>query len=59
VKSGALTKQEATKLQDNLAKAKAKHAELSKDGKFTQAEEEKMHELLDKDSKAIEGKKQK
>jgi hypothetical protein len=59
VKSGALTKQEATKLQDSLAKAKAKHAELSKDGKFTQAEEEKMHELLDKDSKAIEGKKQK
>jgi polyhydroxyalkanoate synthesis regulator phasin len=59
VKSGALSKQEAAKLQDNLAKAKTKHTELSKDGKFTQAEEEKMHDLLDKDSKAIEGKKQK
>jgi hypothetical protein len=57
-KSGKVSKEEAAKLQDNLTKAKAKYAELSKDGKFTQAEEEKMHELLDKDAKAIEGKKQ-
>ena len=57
VKSGALTKQEAATLQENLAKAKAKHAELTKDGKFTAAEEEKMHDVLDKDSKAIESKK--
>jgi polyhydroxyalkanoate synthesis regulator phasin len=57
VKSGALTKQEAGKLQENLAKAKAKYAELTKDGKFTSAEEEKMHDLLDKDSKLIESKK--
>ena len=57
VKSGVLTKQEAAKLQDNLNKAKAKYAELTKDGKFTQAEEEKMHEMLDKDSKVIDSKK--
>ena len=59
VKSGALNKQEAAKLQDNLTKAKTKYTEMSKDGKFTKAEEDKMHELLDKDSKEIEGKKQK
>ncbi len=53
VKSGALTKQEAAKLQDNLNKAKAKYAELTKDGKFTQAEEKKMNELLDRDSEII------
>lgn len=57
VKSGALSKQEAEKLQENLAKAKAKYAELNKDGKFTPAEEEKMHDLLDKDSKTIKSKK--
>lgn len=57
VKSGALTKEEAAKLQDNLNKAKAKYAELTKDGKFTQAEEEKMHEMLDKDGKIIDSKK--
>jgi len=57
VKSGALSKQEAEKLQENLSKAKAKYAELNKDGKFTTAEEEKMHDLLDKDSKVIESKK--
>ena len=57
VKSGALTKQEATTLQENLSKAKAKHAELTKDGKFTAAEEEKMHDMLNKDSKMIESKK--
>jgi hypothetical protein len=59
VKASSLTKEEAAKLQDNLAKAKAKHAELTKDGKFTVAEEEKMHDTLDKDSKVIEGKKKK
>jgi len=56
VKSGALSKQVAEKLQENLAKAKAKYAELNKDGKFTSAEEEKMHDLLDKDSKMISSK---
>lgn len=57
VKSGALSKQEAATLQENLAKAKAKYTELSKDGKFSPAEEEKMHDMLDKDSKLIESKK--
>lgn len=57
VKSGSLTKQEAAALQENLAKAKSKYAELTKDGKFTADEEEKMHNVLDKDSKMIEGKK--
>jgi len=57
VKSGALSKQEAEKLQENLAKAKAKYAELNKDGKFTSAEEEKMHDLLDKNSEMIDSKK--
>ena len=57
VKSGALNKQEAATLQENLSKAKAKYAELTKDGKFSPAEEEKMHDLLDKDSKLIESKK--
>jgi len=57
VKSGALDKQEAATLQGNLTEAKAKHAKMTKDGKFTAAEEEKMHEMLDKDSKMIEGKK--
>ena len=57
VKSGALTNKEAATLQENLSKAKAKHAEMTKDGKFTAAEEEKMHDLLDKDSKMIESKK--
>lgn len=57
VKSGSLTKQEAAALQDNLAKAKSKYGELTKDGKFTADEEEKMHNMLDKDSKMIEGKK--
>ncbi len=57
LKSGNLTKQEAAALQENLAKAKAKYAELNKDGKFTPAEEEKMHDLLDKDSKSIQSKK--
>lgn len=57
VKSGALTKQEAVTLQENLSKAKAKHAELTKDGKFTAAEEEKMHDMLNKDSKMIDSKK--
>ena len=56
-KSGALNKQEAATLQENLSKAKARYAELSKDGKFSPAEEEKMHDLLDKDSKLIESKK--
>ena len=57
VKSGALTKQEAAVLQENLSKAKAKYEALNKDGRFTQAEEEKMHELLDKDSQIIDKKK--
>jgi polyhydroxyalkanoate synthesis regulator phasin len=57
VKSGTLTKQEADVLQENLSKAKAKYEALNKDGKFTQAEEEKMHELLDKDYQVIEKKK--
>jgi hypothetical protein len=57
VKSGALSKQEAETLQGNLTKAKAKHAGLIKDGKFSPAEEEKMHDMLDKDAKAIESKK--
>jgi len=57
IKSGLLTKQEAAVLQENLSKAKAKYETLSKDGKFTQAEEEKMHELLDKDYQIIEKKK--
>ena len=57
VKSGALSKQEAATLQENLTKAKAKYAELTKDGKFTAAEEEKMHDMLDKDSKLIDSKK--
>jgi len=57
VKSGALNKQEAATLQENLSKAKAKYAELTKDGKFSPAEEEKMNDLLDKDSKLIESKK--
>ncbi len=57
VKSGALSKKEAEKLQENLAKAKAKYAELNKDGKFTPAEEEKMQDLLDKDAKMIGSKK--
>jgi len=57
VKSGALNKQEAATLQENLTKAKAKYAEMTKDGKFTAAEEEKMHEMLDKDSKMIDSKK--
>jgi polyhydroxyalkanoate synthesis regulator phasin len=57
IKSGLLTKQEAAALQENLSKAKAKYEALSKDGKFTQAEEEKMHQLLDKDYQIIEKKK--
>jgi polyhydroxyalkanoate synthesis regulator phasin len=57
VKSGALTKQEAAALQENLSKAKAKYAELTKDGKFGAAEEEKMQDMLDKDSKIIDSKK--
>jgi len=57
IKSGSLTKQEASTLQENLNKAKAKYADLTKDGKFTPAEEEKMHKLLDKDSEIIERKK--
>ena len=56
LKAGQLTKQEAAQLQDNLAKAKAKHASLTKDGKFTPAEEEKIQEMLDKDSQMIESK---
>ncbi len=58
IKSGTITKQEGAKLQDNLTKAKAKYAELTKDGKFTQAEEKKMHEQLDRDSAAIHRKKE-
>ncbi len=58
IKSGALTKKEAEKLQENLAKAKAKYAELNKDGKFTPEEEEKMQDILDRDAKAIREKKQ-
>jgi len=50
-------KQEADKLQENLNKAKEKYAELTKDGKFTAAEEEKMHKLLDKDAEIIDKKK--
>lgn len=57
IKSGSLTKEEAAGLQENLNKAKAKYAELTSDGKFTPAEEEKMHKLLDKDSAIIERKK--
>ena len=57
VKSGALNKEEAARLQDNLTKAKAKYAELTKDGKFTQAEEEKMNELLSQDLRIIKNKK--
>ena len=57
IKSGSLTKEEAAGLQENLNKAKAKYAELTRDGKFTPAEEEKMHKLLDKDSEIIERKK--
>jgi len=57
IKSGELTKQEAAQLQDNLAKVKEKYAKLTKDNKFTPAEEEKIHEMLDKDSKMIESKK--
>ena len=57
IKSGALTKQEVATLQENLNKAKAKYADLTKDGKFTAAEEEKVHKLLDKDSEIIYKKK--
>jgi polyhydroxyalkanoate synthesis regulator phasin len=57
VKSGKLTKQEAATLQGNLTKAKAKYEAMNKDGKFTQAEEEKMNELLDKDAQIIYRKK--
>ena len=57
IKSGSLTKQEAAVLQENLNKAKSKYETLNKDGRFTQAEEEKMHELLDKDYQIIEKKK--
>jgi polyhydroxyalkanoate synthesis regulator phasin len=57
VKSGKLTKQEAATLQENLTKAKAKYEAMNKDGKFTQAEEEKMNELLDKDAQIIRRKK--
>ena len=56
IKSKVLTNEEAAKLQENLNKAKAKYETLKKDGKFTQAEEEKMHELLDKDYQIIEKK---
>ena len=57
IKSGALTKQEVATLQENLNKAKAKYADLTKDGKFTAAEEEEMQKLLDKDSEIIKRKK--
>jgi len=57
IKSGTLTKQEAAVLQENLSKAKAKYEALNKDGRFSQAEEEKMNELLDKDSQIIDKKK--
>jgi polyhydroxyalkanoate synthesis regulator phasin len=57
IKSGTLTKEEAAMLQENLNKSKAKYAELTRDGKFTPAEEEKMHKLLDKDSEIIKRKK--
>jgi polyhydroxyalkanoate synthesis regulator phasin len=55
-KKGQLTKKEAARLQENLNKAKAKYAALTRDGKFTQAEEAKMHEMLDRDSEIIERK---
>jgi len=57
IKSKVLTKEEAAKLQENLNKAKANYAELTRDGKFTPAEEENMHKLLDKDSEIIKKKK--
>ena len=57
IKSGSITTREAAMLQGNLNKAKAKYADFTRDGKFTPAEEEKMHKLLDKDSEIIERKK--
>lgn len=57
IASGALTKEEAKVLQDNLNRIKAKYTKMKADGTLTGAEEEKLHMMLDKNSNMIIDKK--
>ena len=57
VKSGALTRDEAKVLRDNLNRIKGEEKRLAGDGKLTDEERTRLHKMLDQNSKMIEDKK--
>ena len=54
IKSGALTQDESKTLQDNLNYIQQEEKRLAAGGKFTQADKERLHKILDQNSKMIE-----
>lgn len=54
--SGALTKDEAKILQDNVTKIKAEEARLTKEGKFTTEDRKRLDKMLDQNSDMIRDK---
>jgi polyhydroxyalkanoate synthesis regulator phasin len=57
IASGTLTKEEAKVVQDNLNRIKTKYTKMKADGTLTDAEEEKLHIMLDKNYNMIFDKK--
>ena len=57
VKSGALTRNEAKVLLDNLDRINGEEKRLAGDGKLTEEERTRLHKMLDQNSKMIEDKK--
>jgi len=57
VKTGALTRDEAKILLDNLNYIQQEDKRLTAAGKFTQADKERLHKMLDQNSRMIDDKK--
>jgi polyhydroxyalkanoate synthesis regulator phasin len=57
VKSGALTRNEAKVLLDNLNRIKGEEKRLAGEGKLTEEERTRLHKILDQNSKMIDDKK--
>lgn len=57
IKSGALTRDEAKILLDNISHAQQEQKRLARDGKLTEEERTRLHKMLDQNSKMIDDKK--
>jgi polyhydroxyalkanoate synthesis regulator phasin len=57
IKSGALTRDEAKILQDNLNHVQQEEKRLAAGGKLTQEERDRLHKILDQNSRMIDDKK--